>query len=244
MCKGRVTMIDQDANKPAPFHRQNITEELIAYIKEQILMGHLNPGDRIVESRLAKELGLSQTPVREALRHLQGEGLITIIPNKGTIVSPLDQKAVYEIYSVRSLFEGLAIRTVTKQAAAEEIAELELLYKTMKEKLNDDSVAYLLKDSFYIHEKIVQLSKHEKIISMYRSISFQIALLNRKLGTTSSKQKEVDTHWELIDVIKQGNPDAAEKTMRAHIYRSYMEFVKVAPNLQLEPYNGDEGLWV
>ncbi|TMV44705.1 GntR family transcriptional regulator [Paenibacillus mesophilus] len=237
-------MTDPSVNKTAAFYKQNITEELITYIKDQILMGHLNPGDRIVESRLAKELGLSQTPVREALRHLQGEGLITIIPNKGTIVSPLDDKAVYEIYSVRALFEGLAIRTVTKQATAEEIAELERLYETMKEKLHDDSVAYLLKDSFYIHEKIVHLSKHAKIISMYRSISFQIALLNRTLGTTSSKQKEVDTHLELIEVIKQGDPDAAEKTMRAHIYRSYMEFVQVAPNPPIDPYNGDEQLWV
>lgn len=230
--------------KTAAFQKQNITEELMAYIKEQILAGHLNPGDRIVESRLARELGISQTPVREALRHLQGEGLTTIIPNKGTIVSPLDRKAVYEIYSVRALFEGLAIRTVTKQAVAEEIAELEQLYEAMKRKLHDDSVAYLLKDSFHIHEKIVHLSKHAKIIAMYRSISFQIALLNRMLGTTSSKQKEVDTHRELIDAIKNGDPEAAEKTMRAHIYRSYLEFTELARSPQAAPYNGDEGLWV
>lgn len=237
-------MLELSGNKTAVFQKQSITEDLMAYIKDQILTGHLNPGDRIVESRLAKELGISQTPVREALRHLQGEGLTTIIPNKGTIVSPLDSKAVYEIYSVRALFEGLAIRTVTKQATAAEIAELDELYDSMKRKLHDESVAFLLKDSFYIHEKIVKLSKHAKIIAMYRSISFQIALLNRMLGTTSSKQKEVDTHLELIEAVKQGNPDAAEQTMRAHIYRSYLEFVEVTSNRQNEAYRGEPDLWI
>ncbi len=205
--------------------KRNISEELMDYIKQQILDGEIHPGDRIVETKLAKELGISQTPVREALRQLQGEGIITIIPNKGPIVTPLDRRAVFETYSIRSMLEGLAIRLVTQNATKEEVEDLEQFYMQMKNKLHNHEVQYLLQDSFYIHEKIVMLSRHSRLISMYQSLSFQIALANRMIGTKFTKQKEVDMHWELIEAIKKGDPDEAEQMMRRHIYRSYIEFV-------------------
>lgn len=223
--------------------KRNISEELMIYIKQQILDGEIHPGDRIIETKFAKELGISQTPVREALRQLQGEGIITIIPNKGPIVTPLDRRAVFETYSIRSMLEGLAIRLVTKHASEKEIQELEDFYLQMKNKLHNEKVQYLLQDSFYIHEKIVLLSNHSRLITMYKSISFHIALANRMIGTKFSKQKEVDMHWELIEAIKTGDPDAAEHTMRKHIYRSYMEFEGFFAEAPEDPKDADEKLW-
>jgi DNA-binding GntR family transcriptional regulator len=236
--------MEESINKKVKmFQKQNISEDLMAYIKEQILTGELNPGDRIVETKLAKELGISQTPVREALRHLQGEGLIKIIPNKGPIVSPLDTRAVFEIFSIRSMLEGLAIRLATQNATSEDIADLENFYREMQNKLDDDTVQYLLQDSFYIHEKIVNLSRHRRLIAMYKSLSFQIALVNRLVGTKFTKQKEVEMHWELVEVVKAGDPDDAEKTIRKHIYRSYMEFVEILNDSKSEKFESDEQMW-
>jgi DNA-binding GntR family transcriptional regulator len=211
------------------FQKQNISEELVDYLKNQILSGELNPGDRIVETKLARELGISQTPVREALRQLQGEGIITIIPNKGPMVRNMDLKDAFEIYSIRAMLEGLAIRLAALNASDEDIAALEQFFFRMKEKVHDDSVpvSYLLDDSFYIHETIIKLSNHTRLNQLYKSISFQIALVNRILGSTSSKMKEFEQHWELIEVLKNRNPDQAEEVMRRHIYRSYTEFVSI-----------------
>jgi len=229
--------------QPLIIQKQNISEELVKYIKQQIITGELNPGDRIVETKLARELGVSQTPVREAIRHLHGEGIITIVPNKGPMVRTLDMKDVFEIYSVRSMLEGLAIRLATQHATDEQIAELESFYEQMKQKLNDDSVPFLLHDSTHIHKTIIDMSGHSRVISMYQSISFQISLVNRLLGTKSTKQKEVDQHLELIEALKKRDPDQAELTMRKHIFRSYRDFIQLTEQKGPQP-EFEQKLWL
>jgi len=214
-------------NKPVFPPRQSISEDLILYIKQQIASGQLNPGDRIVETKLAQELGISQTPVREAIRRLQGEGIITVVPNKGPMVCTLDKKDVFEIYSIRSMLEGLAIRLAVQNASDEEIEEIERFYNKMKDKLLDESVEYLIDDSLHIHETIMILSRHSRLIATYQSISFQILLVNRMLGTKKTKQNEVLQHGELIEALKRREPDEAELIMRKHIYRSYRDFVEL-----------------
>ncbi|GAA3409517.1 GntR family transcriptional regulator [Paenibacillus hodogayensis] len=228
--------------QPLIIQKQNISEELVKYIKQQIISGELNPGDRIVETKLARELGVSQTPVREAIRHLHGEGVITIVPNKGPMVRTLDMKDVFEIYSVRSMLEGLAIRLATQQATDEQIAELEQFYEEMKRKLPDDSVPSLLQDSSHIHRTIIEMSNHSRLTTMYQSISFQISLVNRLLGAKSTKQKEIDQHLELIEALKKRNPDEAEQTMRKHIFRSYRDFVQLAEKKE-QQVDFDEKQW-
>jgi DNA-binding GntR family transcriptional regulator len=204
--------------------KQNISEDLVQLIKQQIIEGELNPGDRIVETKFAKDLGISQTPVREAIRQLSGEGVVVIVPNKGPMVRELNMQDVFEIYSLRAVYEGLAIRLAIRNASDQDIQELESVYEDMKRKMNDDEVPSLLEESLYIHQSIIRLSKHERLIRMYKTISFQIALVNRILGRASTKQKEVEQHWELIDAMRRRDPDHAEGVMREHIHRSYQEF--------------------
>jgi DNA-binding GntR family transcriptional regulator len=221
--------------------KQNLSEDLVFYIKQQIIDGELNPGDRIVETKLARELGISQTPVREAIRQLMGEGIITIAPNRGPLVRSLNMKDVFEIYSLRAMLEGLSIRLATQNATPEDIKKLEDFYKQMEEKLHDDSVDSLLQDSLYIHQSIINLSNHSRLISMYKSINFQISLVNRILGRKSTKQKELDQHWELIEALVRRDPDQAEKVIREHIYRSFREFVELKEILNSE---SDDTHWL
>jgi DNA-binding GntR family transcriptional regulator len=212
-------------NKSNYLEKQNFAKDIITYIKQQILSGELNPGDRIIETMLAKELGISQTPVREAIRMLQGEGIITIVPNKGPMVCNLEMKDVFEIYSLRSVIEGLGIRLACQRATDQEMADLESFYNKMKTKLNDQSVIYLLDDSFQIHNTIINLSQHSQLIATYQSLLFKISLINRVLGTKKKKEDEIAEHWELIDAMKRRDPDYAEQTVRRHIFHSYNEFI-------------------
>ncbi|MFC5407586.1 GntR family transcriptional regulator [Cohnella soli] len=198
--------------------------DLVEYIKQQILDGMLNPGDRIVETKVAKELGISQTPVREAIRQLSGEGIITIVPNKGPMVRTFDMKDIFEVYSLRSMLEGLAIRLAVQHAADEEIEELVRFFDEMKRKMVDEDVESLLQESIHLHQSIIRLSNHSRLSASYDSITFHISLAGRILGRVSTKQKEVDQHAELIDALVRRDPDHAEKIMRMHILRSFNEF--------------------
>lgn len=219
-----------------PVSKTSLSESLVGYLKQQILDGILNPGDRIVETKIAEDLEISQTPVREALRQLAGEGIVTLVPNRGPIVRDLQMSDVFEIYSVRAGLEGLAMRFATQSASDEEIGRLVAFHRRMEEKAMDDTVtvAALLADSASIHQYVVDLSRHTRLVAMYRSISFQIALVNRILGRESTKKKEVDQHREVVEALASRDPDFAEKTMRQHIHRSYGEFLDVQKDTSSE----------
>lgn len=205
--------------------KHNLSSNIASYIKEKILCGEWNPGDRIVETKLARELEMSQTPIREAVRQLAGEGVVTIVPNKGPFVRTFSAKDIFEIYSYRAVLEGMAIRLAVGNASLTDIRHLEQFYEEMKMKLLDDAVDSLSADSGYIHNYIFKLAKHAVLLEMFAFISFRVRLVNRIVGKKYSKEREVSEHWELIEALKQGNPDEAERVMRAHIQRAYLEFV-------------------
>jgi DNA-binding GntR family transcriptional regulator len=204
--------------------KQSMSVDLVEYIKQQILDGQLNPGDRIVETKFAKELGISQTPVREAIRLLSGEGIITILPNKGPMVRTFDMKDIYEVYSLRSVLEGLAMRLAVQLATDSQIDALVEHFEEMKRKLEDDTVDSLLQESSFIHQSIIWLSSQSRLSASYDSITFHIALAARMLGKVSTKIKEVEQHAELIEALVRRDPNHAEKVMRQHIFRSFNEF--------------------
>lgn len=226
-------------NKQFFIDKQSISQDLVDHIKQMILNGELNMGDRIVETRVAKDLGISQTPVREAIRQLCGEGILIVVPNKGPMVRTFDLKDVYEIYSLRSVTEGMAIRLATFNAADEDIESLKQFYEEMRRKVDDSTVDTLLSDSLHIHQTIMKLSNHSRLIETYDSIAFQISMVNRILGNESTKRKEVEQHQELVEALASRDPEHAEKTMRRHIYRSYGEYVQ----LQEGVIEHDEHAW-
>lgn len=207
--------------------KKSMSHELVELIKQKILSGELNPSERIVEIKLAKEFGISQSPVREAIRHLSGEGIVTIVPSKGPIVKKMEAADIFEIYSLRSSLEALAIHLTTQHASDEEIRELVEFYSMMGDWLHDDSKPTLLKESLHLHQSIIRLSRHSRLIQVYESISFQIQLVNRILGMTSTKQKEYNDHRELIDALVSRDPVSSEQIMRKHIQRSYQECMEV-----------------
>ncbi|TMV46671.1 GntR family transcriptional regulator [Paenibacillus mesophilus] len=216
----------QSFNKDAS-DKQHLSSNIASYIKQKIIDGEWNPGDRIVETKLARELEMSQTPIREAVRQLAGEGVVTIVPNKGPFVRTFSAKDIFEIYSYRAVLEGMAIRLAVGNASITDIRHLEQFYEEMKKKLLDSSVVSLSEDSGYIHNYIFKLAKHAVLLEMFQFISFRVRLVNRIVGRKYSKEREVSEHLELIEALKKGDPDDAERVMRAHIHRAYMEFVDI-----------------
>ncbi|MFD0714465.1 GntR family transcriptional regulator [Paenibacillus sp. GCM10027626] len=205
--------------------KRSLSTSIVALIKQKIIDGELNPGDRIVETRLARELDISQTPIREAIRQLAGEGVVTIVPNKGPLVRTFSAADIFEIYSYRAVMEGMAIRLAVQNASLTDIRHLEQFYEEMKNKMDDVSIQSLQQDSGYIHHYIFKLSKHAVLQETFSFISFRIQLVNRIVGKKYSKEREVAEHWELIEALKKGDPDHAEQIMREHIHRAYCEFV-------------------
>lgn len=216
-------------------NQQSLSKKIANFVKQQILEGQLQPGDQLIVRNISEKLGVSQTPVREAIQHLSGENIIVYIRNKGYFIYRYGKEDAFEIYSLRATMEGLAIRLATQRCDKKSIKKLESIYADMQEKLYDKEVPSLSNHSLKIHNFIYQMSNHKRLIKFNESISFQISVLNRILGSKSTKQFEVEEHKELIEVIKEGDPKLAEQTMRDHIYRSYEKFLNINHFDHIEP---------
>jgi DNA-binding GntR family transcriptional regulator len=205
--------------------RKSLGQEVAALIKQAIAEGALAPGERIVESKLAQELGLSLTPVREAVRELVGEGILTVSPNRGPSVRVLSPEDAFELYSLRAMLEGLSIRLAIARASVEERAAVQHILDEMVAAVADDAIPTLLPYSTRIHEGIVALSTHARLIAFYQSLALQIALLNRVVSPTSNKEHEVAWHRPVVTALIGDDPDRAERVIRTHIYESYQAYM-------------------
>ncbi|HBQ86706.1 MAG TPA: hypothetical protein DD811_09550, partial [Syntrophomonas sp.] len=111
--------------------------EVYHYLRNAILEERLKPGQRIIERKVADKLSVSRTPVREAIRKLEQEGLVNYVPNRGAIVASLSATDVWEIYTIRSVLEGLAVRLAAQHLNSADMAEIEELMSQMEQALNE-----------------------------------------------------------------------------------------------------------
>ena len=206
--------------------RKTLSQEVAAIIKERIRSGELEQGERIVESRLAREIGLSLTPVREAVRELVGEGILTVMPNRGPSVRILEPEDAFEIYTLRAQLEGLAIRLAIRRNPLPDRQHIASILWDMERQVDDPNVPSLQGASRRIHLGIVNLSGHERLIALYTSLDLQVALLDRLVAATSSKQHEVDWHRPIVDALLGDDVDRAQAVMLAHIRESYETYLR------------------
>lgn len=206
--------------------KKNLSEEVAEYIKTSILDGLVNPGDSINETKLSRELGISSTPVREAIRLLSGEGIVEIVRNKGAVVLPLDSTDIYEIYSIRAVLEGVAMRIAIKNATDEEVQQIVDFYENMKKQLLKNEISSLSPESIKLHKLIIELSNHKKLIQLLNMNSFKMTLANRMLGNKYSKQEEIEEHEELVLAFIRRDHKNAEKIMRNHILKAYNRLIE------------------
>lgn len=205
--------------------RKTLGQEVVEVIKQGIRTGEFTQGERIIESRLARDLGLSLTPVREAVRELVGEGILTVSPNRGPSVRILNPDDAFEIYTLRAQLEGLAIRLAIRRTSLVERHQIAHILETMEAAVDDPAVATMHHHSRAIHEGIVALSRHERVKSFYSSLSLQIAMLDRLVAPTSNKRHEVEWHRPLVMVLLGDDAEEAESVMRVHIRESYEAYV-------------------
>lgn len=206
--------------------KKNLSYEVSDYIKDQIIKGEIAIGSQLKINEISEHLGISQTPIREAIQYLVSEKVLENHRNKGYFVRKHNENDVFEIYSLRAMIEGLAIRLAIQRASNEELQNLIALFEEMKTKMDDPKVESISHYSTKIHESIINMSKHDKLIDVNKSISFQVKVVNSVLERKYTKEFEISEHEELIEIMKEGDPGKAEKVMREHIYRSYYTFIK------------------
>jgi DNA-binding GntR family transcriptional regulator len=206
-----------------PIAKQN-TQANLAYqeLKKRILMGFFGASGRLREIEVAELLNMGRTPVREALKRLEDEGLVTHEPRRGLVVTSLDQQSVTELYAMRELLEGGAARFAAKHASEAEIDNMAHILREGSQ--GDDPVAANLA----FHQSIYGAAHNKFLIRALRSLTDSTYLLGRStLETPGRPDAAHREHMAIYEAIRDGDPLRAEQVAREHIRNALLERLKI-----------------
>jgi len=198
--------------------RSTLSENVYQALMEAILQGRLGPGEHLVEQSIADQFGVSRMAVREAIRRLAHDGLVEVVPNRGTFTVEFTSRDIEEIFDLRAILEEKAVRLVTERGRRSDLALLEEVIDEMRkiEQL-DDRIAAATVDTRF-HQLLVDLSDHSRLARVWRSMSAQITMV---VYNSSSYYRDVgdlaQRHQRIVDAMRNGDPDLAAMTILDHI---------------------------
>jgi DNA-binding GntR family transcriptional regulator len=187
-------------------------------IRDAIVGGELRPGERIVEDRLCSELGVSRSPVREALRKLEGEGLVAILPRRGAVVTELSERDGVDLLEVREALEGLAARLAASRMTVAEVAELEQICARMGRAIAAGDDLALVEQNTKFHHAIIQASRNRWIGEFMAGVRAQTRRIYRSsIELPGRGPGSLREHTELVAALRKGDPQQAEDMARQHV---------------------------
>lgn len=194
-------------------------EKVYEHIKSSILSGRLHPGEKLKEEFLAETLGVSRTPVREALHKLESEGLIKPRKKRGFIVSKDSKEEVEELFELRSILEGYALRIISGCISEEILHQLEKSIEHAEEALRRKKIEDVFKWNTRFHDALHELVAnkvrlHRLIVNMRKYV-----LRHRKdtLRYPDGGRRAVEGHRKIVMALRLRDPDLCERVMREHI---------------------------
>jgi len=208
--------MEQDS-KSRPLERRVFREEIREQLIEDILNGRLAPGARIVETRIAQQFGVSQGPVREALRDLELFGFVVSSPFRGTQVRKISTEDLLEIYPIRAALEGVAARAAAVRIDEATLAHLDDLIGLMREAAaRDDHRAEADADHAF-HHAIVKASGNRMLEHVWQTMRLSITTCVTHSVTHRSLHEIAERHVDVLEALRSRDPQRAEAAMRRHI---------------------------
>ncbi|SHN43584.1 GntR family transcriptional regulator [Cryptosporangium aurantiacum] len=188
-------------------------------LRTRILGGEYLPGERLGEVELAEALGVSRTPIREALRKLSADGLVEITPNKGARIVEHPRADLDAIFGIRAHVEGLAARTAAQRASTEDIDRLEEIATELEKHSDAGRLAEVYRLNAEFHGRINGLS-HSAVLTGTVSQLIHASVLFRTLHAfdEAARRRSCAHHHEIVAALRARDPDWAEAVMHAHLY--------------------------
>ena len=203
----------------------------IAYqhLRDAILSNALKRGDRLIETSIAEQMHTSRTPVREALSRLQSEGLVEYVPRKGIVVTGISCEDAVEIYDIREVLDGLAVRLACKRFQPKEITVLKELIDAMENAIERESFQEIILLHNEFNEKILSVAKSKVLTHMSRNLTDYLASFRAITLKRSNRPMEaVAEHREIVAAIEKGLVDEGEALARRHVQQAKKVFLKEA----------------
>jgi len=203
-----------------------MSEEIADILRENIISGNINPGEKVNEYQVAKLLNISRPPIREAFRLLAAEGLITLVPRKGAFVSKMSSREVKEIYEMKSMMESFAVRLAIPIINEKEVSELDSILRLMEGKIEENNFKQIQRLNIEFHRRMIKMSKNERLTRFYESIVLPIRKYQRiGLSAPASWETSFQEHRNIVEAIRSRNIELAEKLTREHTMRATLRVI-------------------
>lgn len=208
---GEIDFTRYDASKPI----REITYEAL---KDAIIAGDILPGERIVESSFAKRLNISRTPIREALRKLEQDGLVVYTPRKGVVVKSLEEKDINDIYTIRRTLETLAMTKAVENVTPEHIVHMRDILDRANRALEEGKIEDAAKISREIHTEMYHLSGMERLVTILNSLDEYMDRFSfMSMSDEERRQTAAREHREMVDALEEQDVDALVQVSDIHL---------------------------
>lgn len=225
---GKLSKVSFNDYKP-------LREVIFNTLREAIIVGELKPGERLMEVQLAEKMGVSRTPVREAIRKLELEGLVNMVPRKGAHVADLSVKDIMDVLEVRATLDGLATSLAAARVTDDELKSLKQVQSQFEKYVFKDNLQGSIKKDVEFHEIIYRSSRNDKLIQIANNLREQVQRFRViYLKDYSSGREIIKEHMDIIEAIEEKDPDKAREVAIRHIKNQEETIVKAIKKNEVE----------
>ncbi|WP_339821307.1 GntR family transcriptional regulator [Paenibacillus sp. FSL R7-0216] len=196
----------------------SISEQIYLALKRKILTGELCPGTRLIVLDIAGHFQVSQAPVREALERMKQEGLITGIRNKGSVVSNITSKEIRDLFVLREIIEGFAVRASMSTLTEADYAALERIIQRMEEAVEQSDTLSILEMDMDFHGFFYKRCDNQAILELWNHMRTKVMRFMAISNRHSTTEMLADWHRMLIDALRTGDGDVAEEAFIEHMH--------------------------
>ena len=210
------------AKEQFPIDITNINEKVYTLIRNRIIYVEYAPGEKINSRMLQEELGVSQTPIKDALSRLAGEGMVEISSRRGTFVKDVTEKDIFEIEGIRIILETAAVEAIAEQITDAQVGELEGLYRdTLIDQDNFDYGIFMEKD-FRFHQEIIRLTGNQRLLNIYTQLNAHVQIVRFQLVRKRTKPLPWanNDHLSILNALKERDVEKAKAAIREHRIKS------------------------
>lgn len=187
-------------------------------LRQAILTGELKPGERLMEIHLANKLGVSRTPIREAIRKLELEGLVTMIPRRGAEVAQITEKSMNDVLEVRRSMDALCVELACERITEEALQELDSACDAFAEAVKTKDIRRIAQADVALHDIIVQATGNLRLVQLINNLSEQMYRYRFEyLKDISRHQSLIQEHRMIFEGIKARNKEEASSAAKLHI---------------------------
>lgn len=212
---------------------QPLREVIYETLREAIRSGVLEAGERLMEIQIAEELGVSRTPVREATRRLEAEGLVVMIPRRGTYVADMSLRDVSDVFEIREALEALAVGLAAKRITEDEMEELERMMVEFDEVVTRGDVDRLVELDIRFHAKIYEASRNVRLVSILSNLREQMTSFRMtSMSVPGRMKKTMEEHRAIVEALGERDAKEAAKVIRFHLSEAEGILLKEAERRQ------------